>query len=495
MAADAPYEKIRDLARGGMGQVELVVRRKGAFARAYARKRLLAHFAAEPEISAMFLEEARVAGLIRHANTVPVLDVGEDEVGPFLVMDFIAGVDAAKLIGGLVTKLGAVPVEVAVEVARQAAEGLHAVHTVRGPTGEALGLIHRDVTPSNLLVGFDGCVRVTDFGVARALDRAARTQTGVLKGKAGYMSPEQLRFETIDRRSDLFSLGVVLYELLLGQRLYGGGMQKAAPRILREPAPDIGEHRPEVPDELVALLFRLLAKDPDARPADAREVARELDAIGRELPPAELAELLEEQFAEQGARTRQMIAEALEGVQVLDDPTIVQEPSASHEVRASPRSDAPTEAYAKTSSSRAPMWVGGLVLLLIAGAGVTYALRADPAREPVLPPPPTANEPDAPPETAPPATVTMEPDVEATEVEEAAEAETATAPTATMARRAVRSRPRDEGAPRAMRGTPTPDEEPTMVEATMEATRQSTGTTMEPTTGTTMGGRPVWTMW
>ncbi|MES1208323.1 MAG: protein kinase, partial [Pseudomonadota bacterium] len=161
-----------------------------------------------------------------------------------------------------------------------AATGLHAAHEVRAEDGSPLNLVHRDVSPQNVLIGFDGSVRVTDFGIAKALGNVNQTSAGVLKGNMGYLSPEQLRFEEPDRRSDLFSLGVTLYELLSGERLYSNKAGfEGTRRILSEPAPDIRAIRPDVPDGLGELLLEMLAKATTGRPATALEVAARLESI------------------------------------------------------------------------------------------------------------------------------------------------------------------------------------------------------------------------
>lgn len=278
------YRYVRHLAEGGMGRVELAIREEGRFRRVYAVKRLRDEFLDDSELRAMFLEEARVAGLLRHPNLVGVIDTGEDERGPFLVMDFVEGVPLSALIAQAAAKNEPIAVTLCVDLARQVAEGLHAAHEVTDLEGKPLELVHRDVSPQNIMLGFDGIARLTDFGIAKALGRAHRTTTGLLKGKAGYFSPEQLQFEEPDRRSDVFSLGVVLYELLAARRLYGADTPAAAARrILREPPPDVAEDRQGVHPVLVELLFGMLAKDREHRPADARTVARRLDAILIEL--------------------------------------------------------------------------------------------------------------------------------------------------------------------------------------------------------------------
>ena len=274
------YRRVCRLASGGLAHVDLALRKEGRFQRLYAIKRLQSAYRDDTEFHAMFLEEARLAGLIRHANVVSVLDVGEDDDGPFLVMDYVDGVSAGMLTAAAAQAGRELPLQVCLRIAVDAARGLHAAHVLRDDSGRAMNLVHRDVSPQNLLVGYDGVTRVTDFGIAKALGGATKTATGVLKGKFGYMSPEQLRFEEADQRSDLFALGVVLFELVSGARLYPNrnGMDGSR-RILTEPPPDLGDHRDDLPAELVRLMFSLLAKDPDHRPGDAKEVARVLDSV------------------------------------------------------------------------------------------------------------------------------------------------------------------------------------------------------------------------
>jgi eukaryotic-like serine/threonine-protein kinase len=313
MTTAAQYSELCGLSSGGVGVVSLVLRREGTFERLYARKRLHAHFREDEEFRSMFLDEARIAGLIRHPNVVSVLDVGEDADGPYFVMDYVEGLALSRLVRGTGAPL---PIQIALGIAEQAARGLHAAHELCDHDGRPLSVVHRDVSPQNILVGFDGSVRVADFGIAKALGRSTHTNTGVIKGKFGYMSPEQLRFEKVDRRADLFALGVVIYEMLAGARLYRAGEDdEGLRRILNEPAPDIGEARPEAPAAIVALLFRMLAKDPALRPASADEVADALEDARRDAESEEgrvegLVEFMAQHFAELRESTRQAHAEA-----------------------------------------------------------------------------------------------------------------------------------------------------------------------------------------
>lgn len=306
------YRFLMPIAEGGMGRVDVVVRRDGGFRRLYALKRLHAQYRNESAFRAMFLDEARIAGLLRHPNTVSVLDVGEDEHGPFLVMDYVDGVPLSAILRRIQRTGEAFPMQLVVAVVAQAARGLHAAHELTNHDGTSLGLVHRDVSPQNILVSFNGAVQMTDFGVAKAMGRLTKTQSGVLKGKFGYMSPEQLRFHELDRRSDLFSLGVVLFELSAGRRLYKNNDEVPAPRrILEDPPPDLGEERDGLLPGLVELCFELLAKDPAGRPTSAKDVAERLEEIGRELAyeegRLELSDYMSDAFGEVRASTRERI--------------------------------------------------------------------------------------------------------------------------------------------------------------------------------------------
>ncbi|MEM6956081.1 MAG: serine/threonine-protein kinase, partial [Myxococcota bacterium] len=275
------YIGLGKLAEGGMGSVELAVRQKQTFQRLFAVKRLKPEFRANREFRRMFLDEGRIAGLVQHPNVVSVVDVGEDKEGPYLAMELVEGLTVSKLIRSHHALGQRIPLEIVLRIMHQVALGLAAVHELEDITGNRLNVIHRDISPQNILVDFEGVAKVSDFGVAKALGQLQETTTGLLKGKAGYMSPEQLRFEELDQRSDLFSFGTVLFEMLAGKRLYKRETAAATARaILSEPPPDIMDERLDVSPEVGELLFELLAKDPAHRPESARAVAeRVLDCI------------------------------------------------------------------------------------------------------------------------------------------------------------------------------------------------------------------------
>ncbi|MEM6955604.1 MAG: serine/threonine-protein kinase [Myxococcota bacterium] len=304
------YTFVESLQQGGMGTVELVLLLDGRFRRLFARKRVLRRLRYEPHVKAMFREEARIAGLLRHQNLVAVLDVGEDRDGPFMVMEYVDGLSLSAFIKQIRNE-GSPPLQAVVRIMLGVARGLCAAHELRDVHGAPLNLIHRDITPQNILLGWDGAVRLSDFGIAKAAGRETETTVGLLKGKPGYMSPEQLTLGRVDHRSDLFSLGGVLYEAASGRRLYRGDDADRLRRILQEAAPDLGEARPDAPPELVQLAFDLLAKDPALRPQHTSEVVDRLEEVLDDLiddqGSSSLAQVLGTYFgAARAARERQL---------------------------------------------------------------------------------------------------------------------------------------------------------------------------------------------
>jgi eukaryotic-like serine/threonine-protein kinase len=301
------------IAEGGMGYIELVARHEGRFSRLFARKRLHPDLRTDSTFRAIFLDEARLSGLIRHANVSTVLDVGEDEEGPFLLMEYVDGVSVAQVLERVEPLGRPLPLGFCVSVVAQAARRLHAAHQLVSPDGTPLGVVHRDISPKNLLLGYDGGLRVADFGIAKAKDNdhVEQTRVGVFKRSIGYMAPEYLRFQEVDQRSDLFALGVVLFELLTRERLYGGNDPSAiARRILEEPPPDVFERR-YVPPRLSALFCDLLAKKRELRPANALAVACQLELIGASLAtvdgPFDMPTFLERELRQLRSQQRAVV--------------------------------------------------------------------------------------------------------------------------------------------------------------------------------------------
>ncbi|MBL8685370.1 MAG: serine/threonine protein kinase [Myxococcales bacterium] len=276
------YEVITEIASGGMATVFLG-RALGAagFARLVAIKCLHPHVAKDDEFVQMFMDEARLAARIRHPNVVPTQDLENGDDGLFLVMDFVDGEGLLGLLRGVFKDRKRVPVPIALRIALDVCAGLHAAHELTGQSGEPLRLVHRDVSPHNILVGVDGISRITDFGIARAEERLSVTRDGQIKGKIAYMAPEQTSGVPVDRRADLWSLGVVLWECLAGRRLFFGQNDGEVLRnLLVHPIPRLKELVPEIPEALDAAVMKALARDPDERYATASQMAESIEEAG-----------------------------------------------------------------------------------------------------------------------------------------------------------------------------------------------------------------------
>jgi class 3 adenylate cyclase/tetratricopeptide (TPR) repeat protein len=282
------YAVLRRLAQGGMGEIYLA-RQMGVsgFERPAILKSLLPDLLEQEGSVDMFLDEARVAGRLNHPNVVAIYEVGEWEGTFYIAMEYIEGEDLGKL-ARLARRTGApLSPRVCAEIIRDAALGLDHAHHARDSQGQSLELVHRDISPQNIMVRLDGVTKVVDFGVAKAANRSTRTATGILKGKLRYMSPEQIRTEPLDGRSDQFALGAVLWELVTHQPLFSGeNPVDVMRRIVQAPTPRPSVIVPELPPSLDAIILRMLAKPREQRFSRCAEVARALQAFLDETPPA-----------------------------------------------------------------------------------------------------------------------------------------------------------------------------------------------------------------
>jgi serine/threonine-protein kinase len=271
------YELVGPLGTGGMAQV-MVARAIGpqGLGRLVAIKRILPHLCADENIVRQFLEEARIGLRLSHPNLVTIYDFGEAGGGYYIAMELVRGVDFDDLIH---SKAAPLHLRVVAGVMCQALAGLHAAHEIRGQDGSPMNLVHRDLSPHNLMVGFDGRVKILDFGVAKAKAQMSVTLPGLVKGKPLYMSPEQATASALDRRSDLFSMGLILYEAITGKRPFARDNDAATMNALvRDPAP----YDEKIPAPIWELLQRALAKEPSDRFADANEM---LEALRKRVDP------------------------------------------------------------------------------------------------------------------------------------------------------------------------------------------------------------------
>ncbi len=287
------YVVYDEIAAGGMASVHLG-RLMGAvgFSRTVAIKRLHPHLARDEEFARMFLDEARLAARIRHPNVVAVLDVVHDKGELLLVMDYVQGESLSYLARSM--RPGAIPPRLAVTVLTGVLHGLHAAHEATTEHGEPLQIVHRDVSPQNVIVGVDGVARVFDFGVAKAAHRVQTTQDGSIKGKISYMAPEQLLSEHVDRRADIYSAAVVLWEALTGERLFEGDNQgRVIRKILDEPVPLPSSVVPGLPKALDLAVMRGLERDVSKRWQTARDFAAALEQCSPAASATQLGEWVE----------------------------------------------------------------------------------------------------------------------------------------------------------------------------------------------------------
>jgi serine/threonine-protein kinase len=275
------YKLVRLIASGGMAEVYLA-RQAGAagFEKLVCLKRILPHLARDKQFVEMFLNEARIAARLDHPNIVSIFDLGEANGNYFIAMEFIDGPSLRAAAKRALERGDRLPVPEIVKIVSMAASGLHYAHDLTDAAGKPLGLVHRDISPDNILVHRNGTAKVVDFGIAKAASSSALTRTGTLKGKVAYMPPEQLRGDPLDRRADVFALGVVLYELLGGKRPWASDSDVSLiGRIMTEEPQPLATLRPDVPAGLTAVVDRALAKDRDARHPSCHDLQADLESL------------------------------------------------------------------------------------------------------------------------------------------------------------------------------------------------------------------------
>jgi serine/threonine protein kinase len=285
-----------EIASGGMATVHFGrLLGPAGFARPVAIKRLHAQFARDPDFVKMFFDEARLAARIAHTNVVSTLDVvsADDEV--FLVMEYVPGTSLAQLVRTVRRRGERIAPLVGVGIVSGMLHGLHAAHEARNDRGERLDIVHRDVSPQNVLVGTDGIPRLLDFGVAKASGRLQTTRDGQLKGKLAYMAPEQVRGEPLTRRTDVYAASVVLWEVLTGKRLfYAENEATVLSRVLSAEVAAPSTIVPELPRSLDRVVLRGLERDPEKRYPSARAMAADLETCIGVASPTEIGDWVEE---------------------------------------------------------------------------------------------------------------------------------------------------------------------------------------------------------
>ncbi len=312
-----------------MGEIFLA-RLEGAagFEKLYVIKRILPHLAGDARFRAMLISEARIAARMSHANICQVYELAESDRQLYIVMEYLEGITLLALLRKYAQQRRQLPFGFIAGVVHQVAEGLHYAHELRERNGDLMGVVHRDVTPSNLFLTESGIAKVHDFGVAKAKD-STTTESGAVKGKFAYMAPEQLAGHEVDRRADIFALGVVVTEMISNRRLFQRKTDYLTfQAVMEQPLPDFRRHRPELPEAMVPVLGRALARDPADRYATVRELdAAVSEGLGRPWSQAELSELVRSDFGEELQRHHSEISGVVHRGSPRIMPTILESPS------------------------------------------------------------------------------------------------------------------------------------------------------------------------
>jgi len=279
ITGECRYEIVRQLHEGGMGVVyEAIQHGSRGFQKRVAIKVIRPQLAAQPGFLENFIGEARLVADLIHTNIVQTYHLGETPSACYMCMELIHGINLDQLRQQLSRLRRPLPVELAVFIVSRIARGLAYAHAKTGGDGLPLGIVHRDINPKNILIAREGDVKVTDFGIAKARGYLTTREGEEVAGRPEYMSPEQADFQVTDRRSDLFSMGIVLVELITGTHPFRGATpRESLDRILRMPVPRFGETHPGIPDGLERILQRLLQRDPAARYPTADEVLHDLE--------------------------------------------------------------------------------------------------------------------------------------------------------------------------------------------------------------------------
>jgi eukaryotic-like serine/threonine-protein kinase len=327
------YELLARLATGGMAEIFLArPRDPSAHGSVLVIKRVLPHLAEDARFVAMFRDEARLAARIEHDNVCRVLDLGSVGETYFIALEYLHGVPLSRVLVRAARAGRPLDIRLAAGLIAQCCAGLHHAHELRGSDGVPLDVVHRDISPPNIFVTASGAAKVLDFGVAKAQGASEKTRTGTVKGKNAYMSPEQVRGQPMDRRSDLFSLGIVLWEALTAQRLFMREVDFETFRAITQgDVPDVRSVRPEVPAELAEVVQRSLALHPDDRYASALElgdaIVASLAGMGGPASEREISSFVRKQFVrELNAREQLLTATATSAPSQRAD-TIPDEPT------------------------------------------------------------------------------------------------------------------------------------------------------------------------
>ena len=376
------YRLIAHLATGGMADIYLASQTALAgFEKLIVIKRILPNLSREPRFVEMFLDEARIAATLNHPNVVQIFDLGRIQNQYFIAMEYLPGESLSTMIRACRRRKIRIPPELAAGMILQAAEGLHHAHIMTARDGSPLGIVHRDVSPQNVFILYDGGVKVVDFGIAKAELRSTKTQTGTLKGKYAYMSPEQIAGYELDGRSDVFALGVVLWECLARRKLFNQENDlKLLQAITEQDAPSPRTVDPEVPELLAGITGKALARNRDDRYQSAAEfrsaLRRYLKASDQDWDNVAIGKFMQDLFSDRIKEKRNLIESAQASDADIQDSLFGDLSDYLSDTEQSvPRSPVSGSALHPVGrpgvpAQRRPMWLVILVLAgVLAGAG------------------------------------------------------------------------------------------------------------------------------
>jgi serine/threonine protein kinase len=408
------YQVLRPLAKGGMAEV-LLARSIGikGFERFVVLKRILLQHENEHSVE-MFLDEARLVAGLHHRNIVQVHDIGEEEGKYFFAMEYVHGEDVRALLRAAKDKKQQIPIEHVLAIVTAAATGLHYAHEQKGPDKKPLGIVHRDISPGNILIGFDGSVKVVDFGIAKTETQQENTQAGEMKGKIGYMSPEQCQAKDIDRRTDVFMLGIVLFELCTVRRLFKGETKfDTMQAIVKGDVPPPTKFRKDLPEELEKIILKALAPDPSDRYQTADDLRLVLEAFAMRnqmtISSTRLSDYMKDLF---GERPLPWLVEELPPMPDLQmiraresQPVIARQSSPKLDAEA-PSESTPMAWSSEPEKTSKPKWFWptiGVAAVAIVGVVAFFTLKSNKTQqaEPVVAKPAIPDPPVATPDAAP----------------------------------------------------------------------------------------------
>jgi serine/threonine-protein kinase len=352
------------IAQGGMAEIYRArLAAKDGAGRLVVVKRIQAGFGGNAEFLQMFKSEIKVTMGLNHQNIVQVYDFGEEQSQPFITMELVDGKNLRQLLNRFRELGQSFPVELAAHIVEQAASGLHYAHTYKDKiSGDALNVVHRDISPQNILISYDGSVKIIDFGIAKATTNSEHTRAGVIKGKPSYLAPEQISGDPLDGRTDLFALGTVFWELLVGKKLFAGDNDLAVLKMIESCSTTVrppSELNPNVPKELDAIVLKLLAKSPEKRPQTGEELQRTLrrflNAYAPDFSASDLSHVSKELFQREIVEDRKKIQRLNERVEQLLQKDIPEINSASGANAGGKREETTTFVARPTGLPKAPL--------------------------------------------------------------------------------------------------------------------------------------------